>query len=92
MKFAQERYARAAHAMQSGVSYDLGETVEQPKHIRVGINAALVDSSALATLMIGKGLITLPEYYEALADAMEREQRRYEELLTKKMGVPVTLA
>jgi hypothetical protein len=85
----QARYVRAAHAMQSGVRLKMsragvpddeelwpGET--SPKHLRVGVNAAMSDLGALVRLLISKGLFTQEEYTEAIADAMEDEQHSYE--------------
>ena len=86
------RHAAAAHAMQSGVLWQMtnayAEAGTQPKHLRVGINAAMSDHSGLVYLLIAKGLITEEEYFEAIADAMECERRRYENLLPNN----VTLA
>lgn len=94
---AVERYIAAAHAMQSGVKADIETDARtqgctRPKDIRVGINSALVDSAALAELLINKGIITLEEYQDVLAVAMEREAKRYEELLSTRLGTKVTLA
>lgn len=88
------RYVAAAHAMQSGVKYDQesGSEDGSPKHLRVGVNSALVDASALARLLIAKGVITELELHEALAEGMEAEKARYEALLTMKLGSKVTLA
>ena len=51
-------YLKAAHAMQSGVAFkmhtDPSET--QPKHLRVGVNSAMVEQSAIAKLLIDKAL------------------------------------
>lgn len=95
----QQRYVRAAHAMQSGVKADMetdpnrnSQGATTPKHLRVGLNNALADQGALARLLIAKGIFTEDEYLEAVADAAEREQARYEELLTERFGKPVTLA
>lgn len=85
------RYQAAAHAMQSGVAYDPDVTSQQPKHLRVGINAALVDHGGLVMLLIKKGLITEEEYFRAIAEAMEGERDRYEADLSKKFGKPITL-
>ena len=75
-----KRYHKAAHAMQAGValemSYDSGPT--EPKHLRVGINAAMADIASLAGLLIEKGIFTEEEYIKALADGMEKEKERYE--------------
>lgn len=89
------RYEAAAHAMQSGVAlkmnYDPSETT--PKHLRTGVNSAMVDSASLAGLLMKKGLISEEEYFEALADGMEREKKMYEEWINDhlKSGKRVTL-
>lgn len=90
---AQERYKAAAHAMQTGVAYtmEFAPAATTPKHLRVGVNSAMVDSSALAQLLIQKGVITEEEYYSALADAMEREKALYERELANHYGQAVTL-
>lgn len=78
------RYGQAAHAMQSGVKYEIetqgeAEAAANPKHLRVGVNSALVGNAALAKLLIDKGIFTLDEYGKVLADEMEREVARYED-------------
>lgn len=74
-------YRLSMHAMQTGVTYvmtrDPKET--QPKHLRVGVNAALVDAGALARLLIAKGIITEGEYAAALAQGARIEHEMYEE-------------
>lgn len=89
----RERWKAAAHAMQSGVAFDEGQgsTSLQPKHLRVGINCAMCDHSALVRLLIEKGILTEPEYLKAIADEMEREVKRYETRLTEQLGTKVTL-
>ncbi len=90
---ARQRYEAAAYAMQSGVAmrmnYDVDSTA--PKHLRVGVNSAMVDSSALAELLIHKGVITPAEYLTALCYGMEREAKLYEELLSAQYGVDIHL-
>ena len=88
------RYAAAAHAMQTGVKMEteLGSRHTEPKHLRVGVNSALVDSSALAELLIAKGVITDDEYLEAIAAGMEREAAAYQARISAKLGTEVTLA
>ena len=89
-----ERYNVALHAMQSGVAakmgYDRKET--EPKHLRVGVNAAMVEHAALAHLLMARGFITDREYTQAIADQMEAEVRSYEEWLSEKTGAKVILA
>ena len=88
------RYLAAAHAVQSGVAskmaFDPAETT--PKHLRVGVNNAMSDHSALVYLLIEKGVITEAEYFAAIADAMEREKGLYEQEISDHFGTKVTLA
>jgi hypothetical protein len=81
MKNSKVRYEAAAHAMQSGVAFEHlnGGDDGSPKHLRVGVNSALVGNAALVRLLASKGLITFEEYEEAVADEMEREVQRYED-------------
>lgn len=83
-----DRYYALAHAMQSGVAmmmnYD--PTVTEPKHLRVGINEALLEQSALGELLIAKGLITEDEYMDAMIAGLEKEVRRYEETISFHLG------
>jgi hypothetical protein len=77
------RYLAAAHAMQSGVAYEMNNAPTDPdwryKDVRTGVNSAMVDMGGLAALLIEKGLFTKEEYAKAVADAMEREVANYEE-------------
>jgi hypothetical protein len=86
----RQRYLDAVHAMQSGVAmkmnFEAAETT--PKHLRVGVNAAMCDHTALAELLIGKGVITHDEYIAAVADEMERERDRYQQWLVARLGNP----
>lgn len=88
------RYRAAAHAMQSGVAYDQGQGSQDgsPKHLRVGVNSAMVETSAIARLLVAKGIVTEEEYAEAIVAGMEAEAKRYEAELTARYGVKVTLA
>lgn len=87
------RYERAMHAMQSGVAarmgYDHGETT--PKHLRVGVNSALLQNSALALLLMRTGVIAEADYWKALADAAEEEKGLYERWLSNHTGATVHL-
>lgn len=88
-----EEYRALCHAMQSGVQMEMnhGSTDTHPKHLRVGINSALVDSSALAKLLMAKSIITEQEYYEAITEGMRAEVARYEAALSERMGMKITL-
>ena len=91
----QERYVVAAHAMQSGVQMEmelgLPDAAVSPKHLRVGVNSALVNAAAIASLLIEKGVFTMDEYLAAMADHMETEKKRYENRLCAATGTDVTL-
>jgi len=84
-----ERYEKAMHSMQAGVAllmgYDPSET--SPKHLRVGINSAMLESNAMGELLIKKGLITEEEYMIAITKAAEKEANRYKEYLTDITGL-----
>jgi len=87
------RYLRAAHAMQAGVAMDQGRGSDDgtPKHLRVGINSALVDAAGLVRLLVAKGVFTEEEYVLAVTEEMEREQERYETRLSQEMGATIHL-
>lgn len=79
--------------MQTGVEYkrqyDPSETT--PKHLRVGVNSAMVDTATIAKLLIEKGIITEEEYFKTLADQMEEEAALYQAELTRRYGLNITL-
>ena len=88
------RYLAAMHAVQSGIAmkmnFDPSDTT--PKHLRVGVNAAMVDHGGLAALLISKGLITRLEYFEAMAKQAEQEKEMYERELSTHFGRKVSLS
>lgn len=93
----RQRWAAAAHAMQSGVAIEMEEPKlgksqsTDPKHLRVGVNVALRDQGSLVQLLIAKGVITDEEYFKAIAEGMEQEVREYEERLSAHFKAPVRL-
>lgn len=91
-KLNQERYHAAMHAVQSAVALDIEVSGDRagatPKHLRTGINSCLVDSSAVAGLLIKKGIFTESEYFEAIADAAERERDSLTKRMRERTGVP----
>lgn len=93
-EMAYERYLASGHAVQSGVKFDheTGSEDGSPKYLRTGINMAMSDQAGLVRLLISKGIFTEEEYYEAIANSAEQEVKRYEALLSGKMGKPVKLA
>lgn len=97
-------YEQALQAMQAGVGWELRllmeknpreltpEVVRQLKHLRVGINARACDHTALVKLLIAAGVISEPQYLEALRQEMLLEVMRYEDELTRQNGgVPFLL-
>ena len=86
-------YERAAHAMQSGVMMEMNYRLEptSPKHLRVGINTAMVDHAGLVELLIDKGVITREWYIAAITKAMQDEKTRYEKHLSQLIGTNITL-
>jgi hypothetical protein len=93
----QNQYEANLHAMQSGVAMVLeldrkdrkenGET--SVKHLRTGVNSALMDAAALAELLIAKGIFTKIEYYEALVTVTARDVESYRRVIADRMNVPV---
>lgn len=78
-------YKRQAKRMQAGVEFTMNDSHEcSPKHLRVGVNAAMSDHSGLVRLLIAKGVFTEAEYVEAITDTMKREADAYENRLQQK--------
>lgn len=88
------RYFQLAHAMQSGVAFAMEASISDdisPKHLRVGVNSSLVEGSAVAKLLMAKGIFTEEEYFDALIQGFEEEVARYEKLLSDHYGREITL-
>ena len=98
-----ERYAAAAHRMQSAVAYDITKRLfgDEPggmlsaeavnkalKDVRVGINSALSAQGGLADLLISKGVFTQEEYVQAVTVAMEREADERVDEVRRKYNLP----
>ena len=83
------------HAIQSGVAhemrFDAGAT--EGKHLRVGVNNALLENAAVAKILIDKGLITEEEYFNSVIARLEEEKARYEARISARHnGAKITLA
>jgi hypothetical protein len=89
----QQRYAAAAHAIQTGVAYELeiDSASGTPKHLRTGLNVEMVSHGALVRLLIAKGVCTEEEYFEEVVKGLEDEQCRYEERLSAHYGGTIKL-
>ena len=92
IKFAQERYLRAMHAMQTGVEFQEDKTELEPKHLRVGVNSAMVGQGALVQLLIKQGLIDEVAFYEKMADLMEADAESYGKRISEERGQNIKLA
>lgn len=94
MDVLRNEYRRLLHAVQSGVALKLQADPNDasPKHLRVGVNSALIDTSSMARLLISKGVITEREYLGALVDGIRREVGSYEAELLARFGIVVKLA
>lgn len=86
-------YEQKLHAMQSGVAMEMNYRKEptEPKHLRVGVNAAMADQCGLVRLLITKGIFTEEEYLTAITNSMSDEVDRYEEHLAGLIGTKITL-
>lgn len=80
-------YEKHLMRMQTGVAYfqDKGKECD-PKHLRVGVNAAMSDQGGLARLLIKKGVFTEDEYVEAVTEAMGREADNYESRIQQELS------
>jgi len=97
---AQE-YRELLHAVQSGISAERGQEDlhgisedlrgSGPKHLRVGVNAALSDHGSLVGLLIRKGVITGTEYMKACVEGLRTEVESYERMLSQKLGTQIKL-
>lgn len=76
-----------AHRVQSGVAFLQGQSEikgeryesTEPKHLRVGVNSALVEASAMSALLFRKGLITSEEYFDTLIEFWGYEVDSYQQ-------------
>jgi len=90
------RYLEALHKVQTGIQMLLNAPLAdyhecEPKHLRVGISSALVDSAALQKVLLDKGVITEEELAKALAELAEREAADYEIRVQKALRYPIKL-
>ena len=87
-------YEVAMHGMQAGVAFEMNYpdrvAATAPKHLRVGINAAMSNHGALVALLIKKGVITSEEYFEEMRLAMNDELARYEQAAKQRIGKDIS--
>ena len=77
----KKRSMELLHGMQSAIEFGFGGADGNPKHkhLRVGINNALISHSALVQTLIQKGVFTEEEYFTNYVAALEAEVAGYEE-------------
>jgi hypothetical protein len=85
----QERYAAAAHRVQTAIAAVPDHPNQTPKHLRVGVDMSKSDQAGLAKLLIDKGVFTMAEYIKALADQAEIEADQYETELSIRFGTNI---
>lgn len=88
-----ERIHALLHAIQSGVKIEqeYGSEDGSPKHLRVGVNNALLTNAAMAYLLIEKGVFTVEEYWDMYESKLQEEVQAYEDRLTSYFGTKITL-
>lgn len=93
IKELHQRYYALQHAMQTGVAYEsnIRSGPTDPKHLRVGINTAMVEGAAVVKLLIRKGVITEEEYWLAVCGQMQEEVEDYERRLSESTNSTVRL-
>lgn len=79
-------YKAALHAMQTGVGHlmNFDKNEVNLKHLRVGINSSHVSNSALADLLIEKGIIEREDFYRKLAEFAEKERDEYKRRIQER--------
>ena len=56
------------------------------KHLRVGVDAAMVEHAGLVKLLVDKGIITTHEYFAAEVWAFDKELERLTKEVSKRYG------
>lgn len=77
---------RLAHRVQTGIAFfegrrdAFGERCQETesKHLRVGVNSALIEASAMSALLFRKGIINQEEYFDTLIEFWEAEVDSYQ--------------
>lgn len=84
----RQRYENAMHAIMTGVGYvqTFDPNERDVKHLRTGINSALISNGALTRLLIDRGIFTEEEWYKTLADVAEHDVKTYQEMLKRHYG------
>ena len=86
-----EEYQRLAHAMQAGVAFSPNKEAQEPKHLRVGINAAMSDHGASVELLIEKSVSSEIDYFEKAVKFMRQEVEDYKKELAQGTDTKIEL-
>lgn len=93
-QLAEENFA-LLHAVQSGIMQKMEAGISketEPKHLRVGVNNALIETSALLTVLVNKGILTAEEYFTEVNNLLREEVKRYEQELTEHYGGKINIS
>jgi hypothetical protein len=90
---ARDRYLAAMDNLSVGVKakQKLDQTETDPHSLRVGLNSAMIQVSALVQVLIHTGHLTEVDWYRILANVTESEVRLYEQWLSEATGTSVTI-
>lgn len=89
--YRADEYIQLCHAMQSGVAFTMGPSVEDPKHLRVGINVSMVEHGALVQTLVEAGVIDYEKYVDNKIELMKKEAATYAAILRDKTGKDINL-
>lgn len=86
-------YQALLHGVQTGIGYRLehDKRLADPKHLRTGIDSAMVSDAAIVKLLIDKGVFTELEFVTALRDKAQEEVARNEAELQVRFGANIKL-
>lgn len=84
---AVARYGEAIKGLEVAAAYAAAKEPRnvEPSFLRAGVDSVNISSSALAKLLVSKGLISKAEYFEAVADQAVEEYDRY----ASRLGLPL---
>jgi hypothetical protein len=88
-------FQQLQHAMQSGVAYSMHQQPNDqthPKHLRVGVNTAMVQIAALVNTLVAAGVIDGRKFQDEANRLMRREVESYEAELREAYGTQIKLA
>jgi hypothetical protein len=92
----QQRILNLMHAMQSGVAMKMSVPQADPretslKHLRVGVNAALIQIGALTATLIELGVVNYELYQRKEIELLEAEVNSYEAELSNLYKTQIKL-